>query len=189
MRCWTLASVMTDRHRSRPNISVWISTVFLGLLAAAALAGPKIIHMYNGSTYESQSLGHGLENPSRLHPLGTDALGRDLLSRIVFGSRISLTVGLVSTAISVAIGLIYGAIAGYFGKTVDDVMMRIVDVLYALPDIILVVILMALFNRSMFLLFVALGAVSWLTMARIVRGQVLLLKQEPYVEAARALGS
>jgi oligopeptide transport system permease protein len=171
------------------NTPAILGGIFLIILAVLAIAGPEMIRRYNGATYEAQALGSGLQNPSRTHPLGTDVLGRDLLSRIVYGSRISLTVGVVSTLISVVIGVLYGAIAGYFGKGVDDVMMRIVDVLYSLPDIILVVILMALFQRSMLLLFIALGAVSWLTMARIVRGQVLSLKHELYVEAAHAMGS
>jgi len=171
------------------NKPALLGAAFLALLIVLAIIGPSIIQRYNGATYDAQSLGNGLKNPSPSHPLGTDMLGRDMLSRIIYGSRISLTVGIVSTLISVVIGVIYGAIAGYFGKRVDDVMMRIVDVLYSLPDIILVVILMALFERSMLLLFIALGAVSWLTMARIVRGQVLSLKQELYVEAAHSMGS
>src|ERR1041385_3114213 len=181
---------MTDaRQRPRYSIVTILSTAFLLALIVAALAGPAVLHRYNGSTYDLQSLADGLQSPSRIHPLGTDVLGRDLLTRILYGSRISLMVGVAATLISVVIGVLYGAIAGYFGKAVDDVMMRVVDVLFSLPDIMLVVILMALFNRSMLLLFVALGAVSWLAMARIVRGQVLMIKQEPFVEAARALGS
>lgn len=162
---------------------------FLILIVVLAIAGPGLIQRYNGYAFDTQSLANGLQGPSRSHPFGTDVLGRDLLSRIVYGSRISLTVGLIATTISVLIGVLYGATAGYMGRSVDEVMMRIVDVLYCLPDIILVVILMALFERSITLLFVALGAVSWLTMARIVRGQVLSLKQEPFIEAAHALGA
>src|SRR5262249_54838283 len=130
---------------SAMNNTTRVSIAFLLMLAGLAILGPSVVRQYNGATYDAQSLGNGLQNPSAAHPMGTDMLGRDLLSRIVYGSRISLTVGVVSTLISVLIGIAYGAIAGYFGKTVDDVMMRIVDVLYCLPDIILVVILMALF--------------------------------------------
>jgi oligopeptide transport system permease protein len=165
------------------------SLLFLGVLLGGALFGPHLVKLYNGASFDGQSLLEGLQNPSTTHPLGTDLLGRDVLSRVLYGSRISLTVGFVATLISTVIGVFYGAIAGYLGGRIDDVMMRVVDVLYCLPDIMLVVILMALFERSMLLLFVALGAVSWLTVARIVRGQVLSLKQEPFVEAAHAMGS
>jgi oligopeptide transport system permease protein len=173
---------MTDR-RAR------LSLLFLAVLAGGAVFGPQLVRLYNGATFDAQSLLDGLQNPSASHPLGTDLLGRDVLSRILYGSRISLTVGLVATLISSVIGVCYGALAGYLGGRIDDVMMRVVDILYCLPDIMLVVILMALFDRSLMLLLVALGAVSWLTMARIVRGQVLSLKQELYVEAARAMGA
>ncbi|HEY7914607.1 MAG TPA: ABC transporter permease [Blastocatellia bacterium] len=158
------------------------------LVVLLALAGPWLVYQYNGFTYQTQDLTTRLSDPSMLHPLGTDILGRDLLARLLYGSRVSLMVGLVATLVSLVIGVAYGAAAGYFGGKVDDVMMRIVDVLYSLPYIILVVILLALFERSLLLLFAALGAVSWLTMARIVRGQVLSVKNEQFVEAARALG-
>jgi oligopeptide transport system permease protein len=158
------------------------------LVVMLALVGPWLFYLYNGFTYQTQDLSIRLADPSWLHPLGTDILGRDLLARLLYGSRISLMVGLISTLVSLIIGVTYGAVAGYFGGRVDDVMMRIVDVIYSLPYIILVVILLALFERSLFLLFAALGAVSWLTMARIVRGQVLSIKNEQFIEAARSIG-
>jgi len=127
--------------------------------------------------------------PSPQHWFGTDELGRDLLSRVVYGGRISMLVGLVGTLVSLVIGVTWGAVAGYAGGRVDDFMMRVVDILYALPYIFLVILLLVLFSKTLIMLFVALGLVQWLTMARIVRGQVLSLKTQTFVEAARALGA
>ncbi|MDQ5846962.1 MAG: ABC transporter permease [Acidobacteriota bacterium] len=130
---------------------------------------------------------------SWLHPLGTDNSGRDVLARVLQGGQISLMVGIIATLVSLIIGVAYGAIAGYLGGRIDNLMMRLVDVLYSLPYIILVIVLLAMFRRTtptgqLVLLFIALGSVSWLTMARIVRGQVLSLKNQEFVLAARATG-
>ena len=130
---------------------------------------------------------------SWLHPMGTDNAGRDQLARVLQGGQISLFVGIISTLVSLLIGVTYGAIAGYIGGRVDNVMMRFVDVLYSLPYVILVIVLLSMFRSQtprgqLTLLFVAIGSVSWLTMARIVRGQVLSLKNQEFVMAARATG-
>jgi len=192
----------SDLVQPAPGISLWqdawkrlrrnrlavLGGFVVAIIVLLSLIGPWLMFQYNGFSFETQDLGSRLANPSRVHPLGTDTLGRDLLARVFYGARISLIVGLVSTLISLLIGLAYGSIAGYFGGRIDEMMMRIVDVLFSLPDILLIVVLLALFDRSLLLLFVALGVVSWLTMARIVRGQVLSLKNEQFIEAARSIG-
>src|SRR6266404_1244206 len=128
------------------------------------------------------------QSSSQKHLFGTDALGRDLLTRVLVGGRISLSVGFVATLISVAIGVVWGTTAGFVGGVVDNLMMRFVDVLYALPFTVIVILLMVFFGRNFILLFVAIGAVEWLTMARIVRGQIISLKNQEFIEAAISLG-
>ncbi len=123
------------------------------------------------------------------HLFGTDALGRDLYVRTLIGGRISLLVGIVATLVSLVIGITYGAIAGYLGGRVDNIMMRFVDGIYAMPFMFFVILLMVIFGRNIFLIFVAIGAINWLDMARIVRGQTLSLKTKDFVEAARACGA
>lgn len=139
-------------------------------------------------SYEEQNLDLGASAPSAQHWLGTDTLGRDQLTRIMYGSRISLMVGFIATAVALTIGVLWGAIAGFIGGRVDAVMMRIVDALYALPFTIFIILLTVIFGSSMLLLFLAIGAVEWLTMARIVRGQVLTIKRQEFVEAAISMG-
>ena len=139
-------------------------------------------------SYEEQNLMLGATAPSAAHWLGTDIFGRDLLTRIMYGGRVSLMVGFIATAVALVIGILWGAVAGFVGGRLDAVMMRIVDIMYALPFMIFIVLLMVVFGRNILLLFVAIGAVEWLTMARIVRGQVMTLRKQEFVEAAYSMG-
>lgn len=158
----------------------------LGVLVAMVLFGPWLSpHDVDTSDWSRiaspPSLGDG-------HYFGTDFLGRDVYVRTLEGGRISLLVGLVATAVSLIIGVAWGATAGYLGGRVDALMMRIVDILYAMPFLFFVILLMVLFGRHIVLIFVAIGAVNWLDMARIVRGQTLSLKEREFIEAAEAFG-
>lgn len=138
--------------------------------------------------YDAQDLDLGATPPSAAHWLGTDIFGRDMLTQVMYGGRISLAVGFIATSVALLIGVTWGAIAGYVGGRTDAVMMRLVDILYALPFMIFIVLLMVVFGRNVVLLFLAIGAVEWLTMARIMRGQVQSLRQQEFVEAAVSLG-
>jgi oligopeptide transport system permease protein len=168
---------------SRNKAAMFGAAILIVLIILATLA-PWIAPY----SYSFQNLELGASPPSSVHWLGTDTLGRDLLSRILYGARISLLVGFVATGVALVIGVSWGIIAGYMGGKVDSVMMRIVDVLYGLPFIIFIILLMVIFGRNLWLLFGAIGAVEWLTMARIVRGQVIGLKNQEFVMAAQAMG-
>ena len=168
---------------TRNKASMFGAFILFVLILCAALA-PWIAPY----SYSFQNLELGASPPSAAHILGTDVLGRDLLSRILYGARISLLVGFVATGVALVIGVSWGIIAGYAGGKVDSIMMRIVDVLYGLPFIIFIILLMVIFGRNLWLLFGAIGAVEWLTMARIVRGQVIGLKNQEFVMAAKAMG-
>ena len=172
--------------RLRRNRAAVLSAVFLLAISLLSLAAPWLPGLADPT---AQDLKLGASPPTAVHWFGTDELGRDTFSRVIYGGRISLLVGLVGTVVSLLIGVSYGALAGYRGGKLDEFMMRVVDVLYSLPYIFLVILLLVFFSRSIVMLFVALGLVQWLTMARIVRGQVLSLKQQNFVEAARALGA
>jgi oligopeptide transport system permease protein len=173
------------RRLGRNRVAVAAGILLLAICTLAAVA-PALPGLPDPAL---QDLRLGAAPPSGHHWLGTDELGRDMLARVLHGGRISLMVGLVATFVSLLIGVTWGAISGYAGGRVDEGMMRVVDVLYSLPYIFLVILLLVMFERSLVMLFVALGLVQWLTMARIVRGQVLSLKQQTFVEAARALGA
>jgi oligopeptide transport system permease protein len=168
--------------RNRAAVASMILLLTMVLLAAVGpYLAPYPFDQINKNDVWSPPLTAG-------HLLGADALGRDLLSRLLMGLRVSLAVGVVATFVSLVIGVLWGAVAGYAGGRVDEVMMRIVDILYSLPFIFFVILLMVTFGRNFILLFLAIGAVEWLTMARIVRGQTLSLKQREFIEAARAAG-
>ena len=183
-------------RRLRRNRSAMAGLIVFGIVALAALAGPVILARTSGATYDRIPSDPALVRafaPSWQHPMGTDDLGRDLLARVLLGGRISIVVGLIATTVSLIIGIAYGAVAGFVGGRRDELMMRVVDVLYALPYMMVVIALLALFGDQsaigqLLLLFAALGAVSWLTTARIVRGQVRSLTQQEFIVAARAMG-
>lgn len=195
-------------RRLRRNRVAYASVVFLVLLALAAIIAPIV----NPIKYGDQDYTAITQSPSWAHPMGTDTLGRDLFVRLVFGARISLTVGIVVQFVILLIGVPAGLIAGYLGGKVDTLIMRIVDVLYAMPNLLFVIIIMTylrgVLNQQnghsgfvdalttvdgktggLFGVYIGLGLISWLTVARIVRAQVLSLKQKEFVEAARALGA
>ncbi len=170
--------------RLKKNKMAMIGLYVLLFMVAIALLTPWLAPY----SYEEQNLDLGASAPSADHWLGTDILGRDQLTRIMYGSRISLMVGFIATSVALLIGVLWGAVAGFMGGKVDAVMMRIVDALYALPFTIFIILLTVIFGSSMLLLFLAIGAVEWLTMARIIRGQVLAIKRQEFVEAAVSMG-
>jgi oligopeptide transport system permease protein len=159
--------------------------VILILIILATLLAPWLTPYGN----EEQDLENQLEAPSWRHPFGTDLAGRDLLTRTLYGGRLSLAVGLAATLVSLVIGVTWGAVAGYRGGATDNIMMRLVDLLYSLPFMFFVILLVAYFGRHLILLFLALGAVQWLTMSRIVRGQMIQLRGQDFVQAVVALGA
>ncbi len=175
-----------QRLRWRENKVVVVCIAILFSIAVLALLGPLL----SPHQYMSTDFGNGLMPPaitdSRL--FGTDDLGRDLFVRTLMGARVTLFVAVIASVVSLGIGVLYGAIAGYVGGLVDAVMMRAVDALYALPFIFFVILLMVVFERNFLLIFVAIGAINWLDMARIVRGQTLSLKHREFVDAARLIG-
>lgn len=170
--------------RLRKNRLAMLGLVFLLVIMLLCLLTPWL----SPYGYEEQDLRLGASAPSMQHWLGTDIFGRDQLTRILYGGRMSLAVGLVATGVALVIGVLYGAVAGYADGRIDNVMMRLVDILYALPFIIFIILLMVVFGRNLLLLFLAIGAVEWLTMARIVRGQVQSLRQQEFIEAAVSIG-
>ena len=172
-------------RRLMRNKAAVASMITLGVLVLAAVVGPFL----SPFAYDQVDKEDVWMAPLTAgHLLGSDALGRDLLVRLLVGLRVSLAIGVVATLVSLVIGVAWGAVAGYLGGKVDEVMMRFVDVLYSLPFIFFVILLTVTFGSNIVLIFVAIGAVEWLTMSRIVRGQTLTLKNKEFIEAARAAG-
>jgi oligopeptide transport system permease protein len=175
--------------RLRRNRLAVASGIVILFLAGACVVGPPLIAATWGYDEATQDLAYGPRPPSWAHPFGTDFYGRDLLVRVLSGGRVSLSVGLLAAVVAATIGTVYGAVSSYAGGLVDAVMMRTVDILYALPYMFLVIILVTILGKSLLLVFLALGAVGWLLTARIVRGQVMSLKAQDFVLAARSLGT
>jgi oligopeptide transport system permease protein len=174
------------RRRLFRNKAAVVSMVVLAIIAGMAAAAPWLSpHPYDAVYWERIAAPPDFANA---HWFGTDGNGRDLFVRTLYGARVSLMVGVLATAVSLLIGVTWGAIAGYFGGHIDNLMMRFVDIMYSLPFMFFVILLMVVFGRNIFLIFIAIGAVEWLTMARIVRGQTLSVKGKEFIEAARAAG-
>lgn len=200
-------------RRLKKNRAAVVSAVILAMM----ILGCVLVPVLGSHDYASQDLALGATAPSGEHWMGTDPLGRDIMARVFLGGRVSFAVGVIATLVSFAIGVTWGGVAGYFGGRVDSAMMRVVDVLYTFPFLILVILLQVFFankdgtfhhlfqgiigplvedaaDPSWFpvfqicFVFAALGGISWLTMARIVRGQVIALREQPFVEAARSIG-
>ena len=174
------------RRRLFQNKAAVVSLFLIFLIAFLSFFGPFFLkYSFSDTDWNSIYYPPSLNNG---HFLGTDGNGRDLLVRILYGGRLSLTIGILATLVSVFIGVIYGTIAGYFGGKLDIFMMRVVEILYAMPYLIFVILLMVVFGRNIYFLFIAIVAVEWLTMARIVRGQTISLKEKQFIETSKALG-
>ena len=181
------SSLLSDAFtRLLRNKASLISLIILSSIALLSIFGPFFLkYDFYETDWNSIYLPPDFSSG---HYFGTDGNGRDLLVRILYGGRLSLTIGVIATLVSVLIGVTYGTVAGFFGGRLDTIMMRIVEILYAMPYLIFVIILMVIFGRNIYLLFLAIGAVEWLTMARIVRGQTISIKEKEFIEASRSLG-
>ena len=179
-------------RRLRGNKAAIASVAVLALIAVACIVGPYLLPWgldeVDYTAFTAPPSFAAADDGTAAHYFGTEANGRDLLVRTLYGGQISLMVGIVGTLVSLIIGVAYGATSGFLGGRVDSMMMRVVDVLYSLPFMFFVILLMVFFGRHIFLIFVAIGAVNWLDMARIVRGQTLSIKRKEYIEAAHACG-
>lgn len=170
--------------RFRRNRLAIFGLSVLVLLALVAIFAPAI------STYDPGELGkQALQSPSAAHIFGTDDYGRDIFSRVVYGSRVSLTVGFVAVIISIAIGILFGVISGYFGGIIDSAIMRFVDIMLAFPSIFLLLSIQVMLKPNIYNVMIVIGATSWMGVARLVRAEILSVKERPYIEAARAVGA
>lgn len=173
-------------RRFKKNYLAMLGLVVLGLLVLFSFIGP----MFSNFNFYTNNLDYIHASPSWIHPFGTDDLGRDIMTRIMYGGRISLEIGLVSVMINLVLGVSYGGISGYFGGRVDNIMMRIIDIIYSVPDLLYVILLMVVLGQGGLInIMIVLGIVNWMAMARIVRGQILALREQEYVLAARTLGA
>lgn len=175
---------MDSYYRLRKNKMAVLAFFYLIIQILAALLAPLIVPF----SYAETDLILGAVAPDRVHWFGTDDLGRDLFTRTLYGARVSLAIGVLAVFVSIVIGITYGAISGFVGGRTDYIMQRILEIAYAMPFMLFVIILMVMAGRNIYVMFIALGAVQWLSMARIVRGQVIALKRMEYVDAARAIG-
>jgi oligopeptide transport system permease protein len=174
------------RRRFLRNKAAVFSLVLLVLISTACVVGPWVLpHAFDSADWDAMSAPPGLKNS---HFWGTDEAGRDLLVRCMVGGRISLTVGLLATLASVSLGIVWGATAGFIGGKVDAIMMRIVDMMYAIPYLLIAILLVTILGREFYLVVLTITVFSWMDMARVVRGQTLSLRSTEYVEAARAMG-
>ncbi|MBZ4687441.1 MAG: oligopeptide transport system permease protein [Clostridia bacterium] len=172
-------------RRLKKNPLAMAGLAFIIFLLLLATFGPMI----SPYSYSDQNLLNTFKGPSTKHWFGTDNLGRDVFTRVLYGARISLSIGIVASLVNFVIGVIYGGVAGYVGGKVDNVMMRIVDILYGIPFLLWVILLMVVIGPGLINIYIVLGVVYWLPMARIVRGQILSLKEQEYVLAAKTIGS
>lgn len=178
---WTDARIRFMRNRAAV-----FSMVLLAIITLACVVGPWVLpHSYEDTDWDRMGIPPTWE---AMHLFGTDELGRDLLVRSLIGGRISLMVGLLGTLVSVTLGVVYGAVAGFMGGKVDSIMMRIVDMLYAIPYLLIAIMMVTILGREFYLVVLTISAFAWMDMARVVRGQTLSIKSKEYVEAARAIG-
>lgn len=194
---------LNNEYIARPSKSYWedawsrfkkdplamMGLCFVIIITIAAICGPWLIDYFYGYTYDGQNIENGNQGPSVEHWFGTDKFGRDIFTRTLYGARISLTIGFVAAAINMVIGVIYGGISGYFGGRIDMILMRIVDMLIGIPDLLYIILVMMFLGNSLQSILIALCMTSWIGTARIVRSQVMTQKHQDYALAARCVGS